>query len=263
MLKADLASKPRPDPKSISSTREAVAALNPAVDASPAVTPASSPSTVEEDAFFERGLLEERATLESMSRQSPQVRSSAGPGRARAAAAVVAALAVGTAALSVGLLRPRSKARAIAAPAVVAAPVEPPAAAVFSTIVVPPVAPAPAASDGPDQGAPAACRAAVLAKRFREMLSVCDAAASGPDGASLALLVANAELERGHATSARRWARRAIERDPALAEAYVIIGSVDQQAGRDASARAAYARYLALAPTGKYAAELRAISARR
>ena len=56
-----------------------------------------------------------------------------------------------------------------------------------------------------------------------------------------------------------RWATRALELDVNQAEAYVIIGGV-KQANDDAhGAKAAYRKYLELAPTGQYAADLRAI----
>jgi predicted TPR repeat methyltransferase len=50
-----------------------------------------------------------------------------------------------------------------------------------------------------------------------------------------------------------------VKLDPKLADAYVIIGGVRQDAGDTAEAKAAYKKYLELAPTGQYAADLRAI----
>jgi hypothetical protein len=226
-----------------------------AVDALASDPSDSLASTAEEDGFFARGLLEEQATLDSLSRRPP----GAAPNALRGRSKLVGALAIGTATL--GLLiasRPPSDAPSVASPRPpIASPVTPAAATIAppSPAAVEPPAPA---SPAPD--AATRCRAAVRAKRFREMLDVCDAAARAPEGADLALLVANAELEHGRAASAQRWARLAVDGDPRLAEAYVIIGSVEQQAGHRAAAHDAYARYLALAPKGRYAADLRAIS---
>jgi hypothetical protein len=233
--------------------------------------------TATEHAFFERGALEERATIEALAR---------GPARADARRRIrrrsISSMLAGTAGLAALALaaflvagRPARRPRrrlVITAPAlVVEAPPPPadPAPPPPADPAPPPPgdpAPAPAAAEraapAPPVGATAdACRAAVAARRFREMLAVCDDAAGRVvDGAALALLVANTELDRGKTTSALTWARRAVASDPRLADGYVIIGSAEQAAGRRGAARAAYGRYLALAPDGRYAAELRAIT---
>jgi cytochrome c-type biogenesis protein CcmH/NrfG len=47
--------------------------------------------------------------------------------------------------------------------------------------------------------------------------------------------------------------------DPQRFEAYVFLGTAEQEAGRIDEARAAYKKYLELAPDGPFARELRAI----
>jgi Tfp pilus assembly protein PilF len=74
------------------------------------------------------------------------------------------------------------------------------------------------------------------------------------------IVLANAELERRPA-KATAWAKKALEIDPSIAEAYVLIGTAEQMSGHAAEARAAYERYLELAPDGKHADELKAIVA--
>jgi tetratricopeptide (TPR) repeat protein len=94
------------------------------------------------------------------------------------------------------------------------------------------------------RGALAACRRALDAR---------------PASAPALTLLAETELTRGRGREALRLATAATTADPAFADAYVIIGGVHQDAGRDAEARAAYRRYLAIAPRGRHAADLRAV----
>jgi tetratricopeptide (TPR) repeat protein len=83
-----------------------------------------------------------------------------------------------------------------------------------------------------------------------------------PPDARRALRLARVELDRGHTARAVSLARKALAAAPNLpevAEAYVIVGEAEQQSGRAPAARAAYLRYLALAPDGEYARDLRII----
>jgi tetratricopeptide (TPR) repeat protein len=66
-------------------------------------------------------------------------------------------------------------------------------------------------------------------------------------------------LDRGAYEKALAAATRASEARPESAEPYLVIGTVEQQNGRVAQATAAYKRYLALAPKGAYASEIRSI----
>ena len=69
-------------------------------------------------------------------------------------------------------------------------------------------------------------------------------------------------MDRGRAAASLEWARKAVAIDPALADAYVFIGTAEQQAGHAAAAKTAYQRYLELLPAGRFAQDLKAILAR-
>jgi DNA-binding response OmpR family regulator len=83
-----------------------------------------------------------------------------------------------------------------------------------------------------------------------------------PDSATIAAIVAHAELEQGHFELAGEWARKALDIDPTVAEPYAYLGFVADQAGRRREARASYRRYLELAPRGPYAQDISALLAR-
>ena len=73
------------------------------------------------------------------------------------------------------------------------------------------------------------------------------------------MILAKTEFDRGRASQATTWARKAVAIDPDASDAYVFIGSAEQNAGHSQLAKAAYQRYLQLAPRGRYAADLRAV----
>ena len=81
---------------------------------------------------------------------------------------------------------------------------------------------------------------------------------ANPNDARLALAIAHAEHARGHLPDAAQWAKRALSLDANAAEAYVLIARADTHGGRPDDARAAYGRYLDLAPRGWHQAEARA-----
>ena len=247
-----------------------------------------SPDADTEDAFFERGVAEERATLEALARRPSVVEPNVRAPRPMRPVAAFGVLFVG---IGLFAVHETSRPRARTHPAIVPEPLSQPERRLAAGASSPePSSPSPVtgstkqgllttgttsratevtersstfeegSSPKPAELAADACRAAVTAKRFREMLAVCEAAMSSErEGASLALQVARIELERGRSASALVWARRTVKADSRLAEPYVIIGSVEQESGRLNAAREAYARYLALAPTGRYASDLRAI----
>ena len=72
-------------------------------------------------------------------------------------------------------------------------------------------------------------------------------------------MLAHTELNRGHLAQAGELAAKAVAVDPNIADAYVIIGGVNQDSGKNREAKTAYRRYLQLAPQGRYADELRSI----
>ncbi|MCG5054037.1 MAG: response regulator [Myxococcales bacterium] len=162
----------------------------------------------------------------------------------------------------------------------------PEAAPALAGAGAPPVAPSkapavrdkPAVDNAPTEGSPTAmvapeassvseteaaleaCRKAYGRERYKPIMTACRKALSlRPDDARLMVMLAHAELDRGHSGAALRWARKAVAADPKIADAYVFIGEVEQEGGNKDGARAAYRRYLELEPNGRYARDLRVI----
>jgi tetratricopeptide (TPR) repeat protein len=132
-------------------------------------------------------------------------------------------------------------------------PTTPPAAA---KVAAEPQAAAPTDYDS----AIADCRAQMTAGRIAHAVTSCRAASEARPRSSEALtLLAEAEFTRGHTGVALKLATQAANMNQNFADAYVIIGGVYQEKGKNAEARAAYEQYLALQPKGKHAADLRAI----
>ncbi|HEY7372030.1 MAG TPA: hypothetical protein VIF57_07600 [Polyangia bacterium] len=122
-----------------------------------------------------------------------------------------------------------------------------------------PVTAAPKSAAGsPD--ALSSCRTALRRERTMEALAACDKVVrERPASADALVLLARANLLGGWDGETLRLARRASFLDPTCADAYLLIGSVEQGAGRTSAARTAYESYLQLAPHGPHADELRAI----
>ncbi len=96
--------------------------------------------------------------------------------------------------------------------------------------------------------------------KAKEVAVACRSALdANPNGAEIMVILARAELDRGHLLEARNLARKAIATDTQRFDAYVLLGNAEQEAGKIDEARAAYKKYLDLAPTGPFARELRAI----
>jgi len=106
------------------------------------------------------------------------------------------------------------------------------------------------------------CRKAIDRRHAKDVLAACPQAIdTTPQSAELAVVLARTEFERGRARQALDWAKKAVELDAGQAEAYVYLGGAEQAAGRPSAAKAAYRRYLQLAPQGRHAADLRAVLA--
>ncbi len=104
------------------------------------------------------------------------------------------------------------------------------------------------------------CRAQMASGHVQHAVTSCRQAADARPKSSEALtLLAEAEFTRGHTGAALKLATQAANVNQNFADAYVIIGGVYQEKGKNAEARAAYEQYLALQPKGKHAADLRAI----
>ncbi len=80
-----------------------------------------------------------------------------------------------------------------------------------------------------------------------------------PDSDEALVLLANCYNELGQSTRALDTGNLALAANPQNADAYLVIGAVQQSQGREADARAAYEKYLHLAPHGAYAREIRSI----
>jgi predicted Zn-dependent protease len=105
-----------------------------------------------------------------------------------------------------------------------------------------------------------ACQSAIRRERVQDALISCDKLTrESPKSADAVVLLAHANLLAGHDGETLRLARRASAIDPKCAEAYLLIGNVQQAAGRMPDARTAYEAYLHAAPRGAHAAEVRAI----
>jgi CheY-like chemotaxis protein len=143
-----------------------------------------------------------------------------------------------------------------AAPSPVTAGAKPGPAAPPVELPAPPAA-APAAETTKTLGD---CRTAFNKGRLRDALAACSAvAAANPDSADALVMLAHTQLNLGHGRQAMELAQQAATLDPRQADAYVIIGGVQQDDGHTKEAKAAYRRYLELAPKGRYAEDLRAI----
>jgi tetratricopeptide (TPR) repeat protein len=106
----------------------------------------------------------------------------------------------------------------------------------------------------------AGCRQAFTEKRAKDAESACLAAKeANPESAEACAMLGHALFGRKKRREALQWAERAVELDPKQADAYVIIGGVKQASDDATAAKAAYQKYLELAPTGQYAADVRAI----
>jgi tetratricopeptide (TPR) repeat protein len=134
-------------------------------------------------------------------------------------------------------------------------PIDPPA-----KVAVAAAEPAAAAPAMDYDSAFAECRAQMTAGRIQRAVTACRQATEARPKSSEALtLLAEAEFTRGHSGVALRLATEAAHANQNFADAYVIIGGVYQEKGKNAEARAAYEQYLALQPKGKHAADLKAI----
>lgn len=229
---------------------------------------------------------EDKTTMEMYAAMIPRTRILAGLKRRHLAIAggfalLVAGLglarhlpAFNAAAASVGPVKvaPPVAAPAPAAPSVIPAPapaaVPPPAA---PALVLAPAtdqpqaavepAPQPEQAGVPPSGAAVdvdGCRQAIRRRDFRRVNATCeDALASDASLAQPLLSLAKAQFEKGKSAQAAVWARRIVQVNGSLAEAYLIVGAAEQEAHHPAAAKTAYQRYLDLAPRGPYADDVR------
>lgn len=104
------------------------------------------------------------------------------------------------------------------------------------------------------------CRQSIRDRKAKDIVAVCSAAfEQDATDAEAAVAVAKVEFDRGRFTQAYNWSKKAIAVNPAAADAYVYAGGAEQNQGHGKAAKEAYLQYLRLAPSGRYAAELRTI----
>jgi tetratricopeptide (TPR) repeat protein len=225
-----------------------------------------------EQAFFARGL-EDEASGDHRTPDAPSRRRSGW----LAAAGILALAASGTAAIalwagraaSASMDAPAAAATAPAASAAAPVPAAPALAAPAPVALAPaPVAPAvvPAAAPvetlAPAEDLAAACTGAFDSRHWRDASAACARASDAqPADAALAMKAAHAEYNRGRAAAALPFAQRAATANPDEAEAYVLIGGAEQEAGNVEAAAKAYRQYLQLAPRGWHARDIRSVLA--
>ncbi len=123
-----------------------------------------------------------------------------------------------------------------------------------------PVAAKPEAAAGDVATLEKECKRAFSRGRHAEITTVCGRLlAARPRDAKAMVMLASAELDNGDVNKALSWAKQAIAIDAKQADAYVFIGGGEQELGHKKAARAAYEKYLQLAPNGRYAGDLRVI----
>jgi hypothetical protein len=81
------------------------------------------------------------------------------------------------------------------------------------------------------------------------------------DGDEALVLLANCFLDRGNMEKALGLAQLAAAANAENADAYLVVGAVEQQKSHNSEARTAYEKYLKLAPKGQFAGEIRSILA--
>ena len=154
---------------------------------------------------------------------------------------------------------PPTKLAVVAAKEIPPSP-EPAAIAVEGKSAADDVANAEDASPAVAAGAHERCQQSIRDRRNKDILAFCPVAfAEAAGDADVAVAIAKVELDRGRYAQAYVWSKKAIAINPDKAEAYVFAGGAEQSKGHGKAAKEAYLHYLRLAPTGHYAAELRAV----
>jgi tetratricopeptide (TPR) repeat protein len=121
---------------------------------------------------------------------------------------------------------------------------------------------APAASGA--AAVPAASEAATrcadefAGRHWHEAIDSCTVAFDEKADAAVALRIGHAQFATDHVDLAGTWANKAVELGSEDADAYVLIGHAERQAGHPKGAMAAYRRYLRASPRGWHARSVRA-----
>jgi hypothetical protein len=128
-----------------------------------------------------------------------------------------------------------------------------PAAQANTAAAAPAVVPAAEAS-----AAHAQCLADFNQLNWKAAAESCALAYEQAPDATLALKTAHANFARDNVAKAGSWAAKALELGGTDADAYVLIGHAERQAGHTKTAISAYRRYLQASPQGWHARDVRA-----
>jgi len=104
----------------------------------------------------------------------------------------------------------------------------------------------------------ASCEEAFDAHRWRAAIASCEGVFAAAPEAGVALRIAHSYFASGLPTPAGTWAQKAVELGTEDADAFVLIGHAERQAGNPQSAIRAYQRYLEWSPRGWHARTVRA-----
>jgi hypothetical protein len=103
-----------------------------------------------------------------------------------------------------------------------------------------------------------ACRDAMKKRNAKAVSAACESALEADATLARPLLAfAKGQFEHGRPELGAIWARKILQVDGSLADAYLIVGAAEQEARRTSAAKTAYQRYLELAPRGPYANDVR------
>lgn len=103
-----------------------------------------------------------------------------------------------------------------------------------------------------------ACRDALKKRDLKAVSSHCENALAADASLAKPLLsFAKAQFEKGKSAQAAVWARKIVQVNGSLPDAYLIMGAAEQEARHASAAKTAYQRYLELAPRGPYADDVR------
>ena len=102
------------------------------------------------------------------------------------------------------------------------------------------------------------CASDFGSQRWRSAIDSCGLAFDASPGPVSALRIAHSHWSRGEIRRAGAWANKAIELGTEDADAFVLVGHAEQEAGNPNRAAAAFRRYLKASPRGWHARKVRA-----
>jgi cytochrome c-type biogenesis protein CcmH/NrfG len=243
---------PLPPPEALAAAAEPVA---PVMTPPPLAGPPPSRSEMDlEDAFFRSAVVGER---DSMSLQNPAMR------RAFIVLAVVSVAVATIAVYFAGRPKPmEAPAQPVKAELVEAPAAEPPSDTIIAAAppATPEAEPKPANDDVEARAALAAGKSAYEAHAFKSALPKLQAAVKAdPESSEAQFYLGATQFELGRFASAKVSLGKALALDNGNAQAELYLGTIAQEEGHKGEARAHYAAYLRLAPSGEHASEVKSV----